>query len=116
MRAWQTRRPCQMTRWDRIVHSRSRNEQADGGFDLHRIGLACPLPAAAQPAEVRVDRDAGDAEGVPEHHVGGFAAESGQGDEIGHPVGHLTVEPLDQGLTQLDQRRRLVSEEPGRSG
>ena len=48
-------------------------EGADGVLDLDRVGLLGPAEAAREPAEVGVDGDAGHAEGVAEHDVGGLA-------------------------------------------
>ena len=57
-------------------------QRADRVLRLDRVGLLGPAEAAAEPAEVGVDGDPGDAEGVAEHDVGGLAAHARQGDEL----------------------------------
>ena len=59
-----------------------REQRADLVLDLDRVVLGGPAEAAGQPAEVGVDGDAGDAEGVAQHHVGGLAADAGQRDQV----------------------------------
>ena len=58
------------------------HQRADGVLDLDRILLRRPAPAAHEPAEVRVDGDAGDVERVAEDHVGGLAPDAGQLDQL----------------------------------
>ena len=91
----------------------SREQRGHRGLDLVRVGLRGPAESAGEPAEVRVDGDAGDAEGVAEHDVGGLAPDARQRDQVLEPAGHLTVVALDQRLAQPDQRVGLGPEEPG---
>ena len=58
---------------------------------------------AAQPADVGVDREAGEVEGHAAHDVGGLAAHARQGDEIVQSGRHLSVEALDQRLRHAHQ-------------
>ena len=58
LRAWQRRRPCQITWWQSCVQSLRREQRADLGLDLVRVGLGGPAEAADQPAEVGVHGDA----------------------------------------------------------
>ena len=113
--AWQTRRPCQIRWWLSIVQSRLGNSAPIGVLDLDRVGLVGPAEPAGQPAEVGVDGDAGDAEGVAEHHVGGLAAHAGQRDQVLEAGRHLAVVPLDERLAQLEQRLGLGPEEAERA-
>ena len=85
LRAWQMRRPWKIRRWESIVQSLLREQRADRVLDLDRVGLVGPAEPAHQPAEVGVDGDAGDAEGVAQHDVGGLAAHAGQGDQVLQP-------------------------------
>ena len=59
-------------------------ERTDLVLDLDRVGLLGPPEATRQAAEVGVDGDAGDVEGVAEHDVGGLASNPGKRDEVGH--------------------------------
>ncbi len=78
----------------------ARDERGHLGLDLHRVGVGRPVKPAGQPPEVGVHGDAGDAEGVAEHHVGGLAADAGQGDQILQPARDLAAEPIAQGLAE----------------
>ena len=51
---------------------------SDGVLDLDRVLFGSPAPAPGQPAEMGVDGDARNAERVAEHHICGFAADSGE--------------------------------------
>src|SRR4029077_18458442 len=51
----------------------ARDERRHLRLDLHRVGVRGPAEPAGQPPEVRIHGDAGDAEGVAEHHVGRLA-------------------------------------------
>ena len=113
--AWQTRRPCQIRWWQSITQSRFSEQRADLVLDLDRVGLVGPAEAAGQPAEVGVDGDAGDAEAVAEHDVGGLAADAGQRHQVVEPRRHLPVVPLDEGGAQLEQRVGLGAEEAERA-
>ena len=59
-----------------------------------------------------VDGDAGHAERVAEDHVGGLAADAGQGDELVERARHLAVVPLDQCLAQLISESVLFRKKP----
>ena len=74
LRAWQTRRPCQISRCDSIVHSDFGNRAPDLLLDLDRVILGGPAEPARQPGEMGVHRDPGHAEGVAEHDVRRLAA------------------------------------------
>ncbi len=101
LRAWQTRRPCQISRCDSIVHSDFGNERPDLLLDLVRVVLAGPAEPAGQPREMRVHRDAGYPERVAEHHVGRLAAHAGQRDQVG--------------AADRAPRRRTARRAPGRA-
>ena len=90
-------------------------QRADGVLDLDRVGLLGPAEAAGEPAEVGVDGDAGDAEGVAEDDVRGLAADAGQRDQVVEPRRHLPVVPLDEGGAELEQRVGLGPEEAERA-
>ena len=113
LRAWQTRRPCQISRCDRMVHS-DRGISAPTSCSI-LSGSVCRGPAEApgQPGEVRVHGDAGHAEGVAQHDVGRLPADPGQGDQVGQLARHLPAEPVAQGLPQADEAVGLGPEEPG---
>ncbi len=89
------------------------HQRADGVLDLDRVLLLRPSPAPDEPAEVRVDGDAGDVERVAEDHVGGLAPDPRQLDELVQRVGQLTAVLLDDGGAEPDQRVGLVPEEAG---
>ena len=89
------------------------DELGDRELDLHRILFGGPLPAPDQPAEMGVNGDAGNVEGISQDDVGGLSADAGQRDEFIQRRGHLAVEPFHQFLAQPHQRVRLVPVEPG---
>jgi hypothetical protein len=92
----------------------AREQLPDFLLDLDRVFLLRPAEPAGEPAEVRVHRDARDAERVPQHHVGRLAADAGQGDQVLLPAGHLPAVPVAERLAEPDQAVGLGPEEPGR--
>jgi hypothetical protein len=88
-------------------------QRPDGVLDLDRVGFGGQLPAVHQPLKMGVDGYPGHVEGVAEDDVGGLAADPGQAHQVVQPAGHLAVVPLDELSTKVDQRVRLVPEEPG---
>ena len=114
--AWQQRRPCQITWCDSIVQSRRGEEGRRSRASTLSGSVSCgPAEAPHQAAEVRVDRDARDVEGVAQHDVGRLAPYAGKRDEVLETPGHLAVEAIAERLPQADDRRRLVAEEAGRA-
>ena len=89
------------------------NELGDVRLDLDRVIARRPAEPAGQPPEVRVHRDAGDAERVAEHHVRGLAPNARQRDQLFELVGHPPAEALGQRGRQAHHRLRLGVEEPG---
>ena len=85
-----------MTTWLSIVQSLRMNSAPDLVLDLDRVLLLGPAEAAREAAEVRVDGDAGDVEGVAEHDVRRLAADPGQRHEVLQTRRHLAVEALDE--------------------
>src|SRR4051812_6379805 len=71
-------------------------EPPDLVLDLDGVLLLRPPEAAHEPAEVRVDGDARNVEGVPEHDVRRLATHTGQRDEVLQPRRHLAVEVLEE--------------------
>ena len=88
---------------------------SDGELHFHRVGLLCPAEPADKTPEVRVDRDAGDAEGVAEDHVGGLATHSGQFHQVFQPRWHLAVVVSQQRCAEFEQRLGLGPEESQRA-
>ena len=113
--AWQTRRPCQMRWWLSMVQSRLGNSAPISCSALTGSVWVGPAEAAGQPAEVGVDGDAGDAEGVAEDDVGGLAADAGQVDEVLEAGRYLAAVPLDQRGAELEQGLGLGAEEAERA-
>ena len=72
--AWQQRRPCQIRWWLSITQSFLGNSAPTACSALTGSVSVGPAEPAREPAEVGVDGDAGDAERVAEHDVGGLAA------------------------------------------
>ncbi len=68
----------------------------------------------SQSADMRVDGDTGDAEGVAEYHVGGLAPDPAQSDQVLHRCGDLPVVPLDEVPRKPEEGLRLRAEEPCR--
>ena len=83
-------------RWPNVVHSLRGISAIRSLLDLHRVGVHGQAEAPAEPADVRVDRDAGDGEGVAEDHVGRLAADAGQLHQLLHRRGHLAAVLLDE--------------------
>jgi len=61
---------------------RRREELHEVGLDLLGRGLLGPAEASREPADVGVDGDPRDVEGVAEDDVGGLAAYAGECDEF----------------------------------
>jgi hypothetical protein len=61
---------------------------------------------------VGVDGDAGDAEGVAQHDVGGLAADAGQGDEVLQPPGTSPVERSTSAAPSLSRESVLARKKP----
>ena len=114
MRAWQVRRPWKISTWLSMVQSRLGNRAPTACSTLTGSVSLGPAEPAHEPAEVGVDGDAGHPERVAQHDVGGLAPDTGQGHQVGEPAGHLAVEALDDGGTEVDHRVRLGPEEAGR--
>ena len=114
LRAWQTRRPCQIRWWLSIVQSRLGNSAPTACSTLTgSVSSVQPKRRASRPKCVSTVSP-GIAEGVAEHDVGGLAAHAGQGDEVLEPRRDLAVEALDERLRELEQRLGLGAEEAGR--
>ena len=110
--AWQRRRPCQMRWWLSIVQSRFGNSAPTACSTLTGSVSSVQPKRRDEPPEVGVDGDAGDAEGVAEHDVGGLAADAGQL-RPGRRAGPAPAPPwsLDQRRAELEQRLGLGPEE-----
>src|SRR4029453_13228215 len=91
-----------------------REEACDCELDLVGVSLGGPSKTADKPPEVGVHRDAGNAEAVAEHHVGGLAANAGEGHQVIHPLRYFAAKPLGQGSSKFDQGVGLGPEEARR--
>ena len=83
-------------------------------FDLQRVLAGGEAGAVADPEDVRVDGDGRLAEADIHHHVGGLAADTGQGLQLLVGVRHLAAMPLDQQLRQRDHVLGLGTEQADR--
>ena len=92
-----------------------RDERVEVELGLHRVGLVGELEPARQPADVGVDRQAGQVERHRAHDVAGLAPDARQLHEVVELGGHLAVEVLVEHARHAEQVLRLRAEEPGRS-
>ena len=90
-----------------------RHHRADFSFDLHSVGLAGQAQPAREARDVSVDSESRDVEGNAQHHIGGFATNTGQLDEIFHPSRHLTPVALDDSACRTHDGFCLLAEEAG---
>ena len=91
------------------------------GHDLFELGLDLvdilawrEASAVADPEHVRVDRERLLAERGVEHHVGGLAADAGQGLKVLARARHFAAMPVDQRLAERDHVLRLGVEQADR--
>src|SRR6185503_12294897 len=63
--------------------------------------------------DVTIDGQAGNAERMSEHHVGGLAANARQLNELGHRAGYLAAVPFDDLRGHAEKRSRFRPEETG---
>src|SRR5262249_50931465 len=89
-----------------------RDEHVQVALRLYRVRLARELEAPGQPADVGVDREAGQVEADRAHDVARLAADARQLDEVLQLRGNLAVEVLFDGASHADQAARLRAEEP----
>jgi hypothetical protein len=82
-------------------------------LDLDRVSVSSEAEAARQPRDVSINRDPGCVEGVAENDICGFAANSGQADEVGESGGNLAAETLDDRRAAGTDVVRLVAVESG---
>ena len=80
------------------VYREELHRNPSNGWSLRRLGLI--VSDESQPVghaqHMAVDGQARHTEGVAQHHVGGLAADPGQGDQVLEPARHLAVVLLDQ--------------------
>src|SRR5882757_6082501 len=91
----------------------ARQERTDILLDFFRVGMRCPAEPARQPGKVGVHRQAGLAEGIAEHQIGGLAAYTREGHKLLERVRHLPAEAVTQSLSEGDELVRLGPEETG---
>ena len=72
------------------------------GFDLHRIGGTGQTEQIGQPRHMGVDGEAGHAEGIGEHHIGGLASDSRQRGQFLHRGRHFRIELFHQNTGSID--------------
>src|SRR5216117_1223831 len=91
----------------------ARHECHQVPFDLHRVPLFRQAEQRRKPLNVGVDHDAFVLpEPGAEHDVRGFAAHTGELDQLLHGVGYRASMALDQRLRHPDDGFGLVAEEP----
>ena len=67
-------------------------------LDGQRVLARCKAGAVGDSEDVGVDSDGRHAEGLVHHHIGGLAADTGQGFQRVPVGGNLAAMPLDQQL------------------
>ncbi len=83
-------------------------------LDLHWIGVRGPAQTASQASQVRVDRDARQAEGLAQHDIGSLAPDAGQRHQLLQRSWHFTPEALAELLAQALQAGCLGAKEARR--
>jgi hypothetical protein len=91
-----------------------RDQRAQPGFHLHRIVDMHEAQAIGDAQDVPIHGQARDAERVPEHHIGGLAADAREFCQGVHVGRHLSAMPLDEPTCHAHQRPGLLPEEPRR--
>jgi hypothetical protein len=89
------------------------------GDDLHQLVLdlvrgfpRCQTEPVGDAEDMGVDRHGRLAKGHRQHHVGGLAADAGQGDQLFAGARHLAAEFGDQLFAECDDVLRLVAVKP----
>ena len=82
-------------------------------FDGHWIGVRRPSQSTGESADVGIDGDAWNAEGVAKNHIRGFPTDPGQPHEIGQTVGHLAAVFQSDHARQAHQMFGLAAIETG---
>ena len=91
-----------------------RNQLHQIAFDLHRVGFNRQSHAPAETADVRINGNAGHAEGVAQNDVRGLKTDAGQRRQFLHRGGHLSTMFGDELLTTELDTASFVAEEAGR--
>ncbi len=83
-------------------------------LDLDWIRGLCDPQTIGDANHVSVDRESRNSQGVPEHHIGSLAPDTGQLNECFHPGWHQAGMARLECRRDLDESPRLLPKEPGR--
>ena len=114
LRAWQTRRPCQISWCEKRIHfSFGMTFIKSCSIFLGSRVLGQIEAPDSRCTWVSTTTPAGDAERRAEHHVRRLPRHAGQREQLLHRLRNLAVKLLDDFLARAHDRFRLVAEKSG---
>ena len=114
LRAWQTRRPCQINWWRKRIHrSRGITFIRSCSIFLGSVFFV-KIEPPGEPLHVCIYDDSGrDSERRAEHNVCRLPRDAGQREQLLHRLRNLAVKLLNDFLAGADDRFRFVAEKTG---